>query len=522
MAGALAAAWRYPVLNRAWGKPLVFFIVAGLCAVRAYVGMIGSRGFSHDGFMLLDGAWRMLNGQRPHIDFYSHVGFLTYLPTAIGLRISHGTAWGLGYGQALVGLLLGVWTYLLGRKRLADVPLALMCVSVVLMAVAPFALGFSPLKPGPAMIYNRQGYALLALILVEAFSDTRRRTPREQFWGGFSSGAIVAILFFLKITYFAAAGFLLVALLPCRPQMKQRWTGMVIGWVAVTFTCCAYFGFRLGPMEHDLVTIGGGKHIPWSWYLIDAVIGSAGVMAALAIGITLLLAAQGEGRSARSVATLGLAVAAAGVALIFGNYEQSGFPMTVFLAIVALNVAALKAAPTARSTEFFEASLLLFGSVLIAGSLVSGAMGTAFALGQRLFFHDTTSFDSPALSGFTTGPDDDWYAALVNDGIPLVEKYRKPADTLMSLDFVNPFSYALGMKPAYGGTSVFQYGTTFNDRFKPSPAFLIGSADLVAVPKKASDPTLDNSVPRLYGAYLLSHFHLIGESRDWKLYRRNG
>ncbi|MDQ2712903.1 MAG: hypothetical protein M3Y24_11870 [Acidobacteriota bacterium] len=519
---AILNGWRYPLLKAAWGKLLLFLIPAGLCAVRAYVGLIGSRGFSHDAFMLLDGAWRVLNGQRPHIDFYSHVGFLTYLPTAIGLRISHGTAWGLGYGQALVGLLLGIWTYLLGRKRLADVSLALMCISVVLMVVAPFALGFSPMKPGPAMIYNRQGYALLALVLLEAFSETRRRSRQEEFWGGFSTGAALSILFFLKITYFAAGVFLLVALLPCRQQTKQRWTGIVGGCVAVTFACCAYFGFHLGPMEHDLVTIGGGKHMRWSWYLIDAVIESAGVAAALASGVTLLLAAQSEGRAARSVAILGLAVTVGGVALIFGNYEQSGFPMTVFLAIIALNVAMVKVVPTSRSAELFEAAVLLLGSVLIAGSLFSGAMGTAFAFGQRVFFHRTTAFDSPALSGFTTGPDDDWYTALVNDGIPLVEKYRRPGDTLMSLDFSNPFSYSLGMKPAYGGTSVFQYGTTFNDRFKPSPAFLMGSADLVAVPKTASDPTLDNNVPRLYGPYLLSHFHLIGESRDWRLYRRNG
>ncbi len=519
---AFVKGWRLPLLAGPWGKLLLALVILGLCAERAYVGLIGTRDFSHDAFMLLDGAWRMLNGQRPHIDFYSHVGFLSYLPTEIGLRISRGTAWGLGYGQALVALLLGIWTFLLGRKRLADVPLALMSISVVLMAVAPFALGFSPMKPTPAMIYNRQGYALTALILLEAFQPATGTAERDDLWGGLSTGVILSILFFLKITYFVIAVFLLIALLPCRAQSRSRWLGVAAGSVAFAAACCAYYGFNIQPLIHDLVTIGGGKHIRLGWYIIDGVLQDAGVVAALAASAALLLYMHRELNGARAVALAGVTLAFAGTVLIFGNYEQNGFPMAVFLSIILLNAVNLRIPVTRIAPDYFHASVLMLGSVLIAASLFSGMLGMTFALGQRMFLHNTEAFDLPRLRGFSTGPDDNWYADLVNNGIPLIKRFRKPNDTLMSLDFTNPFSYGFGMRPAYGGTPVFQYGTTFNDRFKPTPEFLMGSADLIAVPKKASDPTLDDNVPRLYGPYLKSHYHLLGESRDWRLYRRNG
>jgi len=76
------------------------------------------------------------------------------------------------------------------------------------------------------------------------------------------------------------------------------------------------------------------------------------------------------------------------------------------------------------------------------------------------------------------------------------------------------------MKPAPGGTTVLQYQTTFSDRFRPSAAFLFGSADLVALPKKFSDGSLDVVIERFYGPYLRSHFREIGESRDWRLFYR--
>ena len=53
------------------------------------------------------------------------------------------------------------------------------------------------------------------------------------------------------------------------------------------------------------------------------------------------------------------------------------------------------------------------------------------------------------------------------------------------------------------------------------PEKLFGDEDLVMLPKTFTDDTQD-AVPRIYGPFLEAHFHLVGESAHWKLYRRLG
>jgi hypothetical protein len=40
------------------------------------------------------------------------------------------------------------------------------------------------------------------------------------------------------------------------------------------------------------------------------------------------------------------------------------------------------------------------------------------------------------------------------------------------------------------------------------------------LPKAFSDGPLALAIPRMYGPYLNSHYHLVAESTFWQLYRR--
>ena len=427
--------WELPILNGTRRKLFLLGVVIGLCALRAYIGLIGARLFVPDAFMLFDGAWRMMNGQRPHIDFYSHLGFLAYAPTVVGLWISRGTAWGFGYGQALVGLATGIWAYLLGRKRLVDVPLVLMCIAVTLMTVAPFALGF-PLKMGPATTYNRLGYALIALCALEAVARPGAKlskqisltvAPVDEFWGGFSSGLLVAILFFLKITYFAAAIFLLAALIPCRPQTKPRWAGVAAGFASAALPCCAYFSFNMKPLLEDLITIGGGKHIQLGAYISDEILQQAAIVLVFAICAALLILKGNERKRTLPVIVAGIAVSFAGVGLILGNARKSGFPLGAFLAIVLLNEVILSTSGRSAAGDDLRLPVLLFGTVLIGGSLLSGLIGTAIGAAR-------TSVHCPSASAaeitrpewIRAGWGDNSYGDFVSDGLSLITKFRRP------------------------------------------------------------------------------------------------
>src|SRR5260370_42113817 len=62
--------------------------LAGLALIggaSALMGAVPTRLFGHDIFFLLDNGWRVINGQRPHLDYYSPWGPVTFLVTAAGI-----------------------------------------------------------------------------------------------------------------------------------------------------------------------------------------------------------------------------------------------------------------------------------------------------------------------------------------------------------------------------------------------------------------------------------------------------
>src|ERR1035437_8115466 len=63
-----------------------------VCAAVAIVGVPRLHIFGHDIFVSLDGGWRVLNGQRPGVDFYGQMGPVYYLLHAVGLWLAGNNA----------------------------------------------------------------------------------------------------------------------------------------------------------------------------------------------------------------------------------------------------------------------------------------------------------------------------------------------------------------------------------------------------------------------------------------------
>src|SRR5208282_286473 len=63
-------------------------------------GLVGTPPISvpWDTAILLDGGWRIINGQVPHADFHTPIGPLTYLLAAFGMKIAPPSASSMTYG----------------------------------------------------------------------------------------------------------------------------------------------------------------------------------------------------------------------------------------------------------------------------------------------------------------------------------------------------------------------------------------------------------------------------------------
>src|ERR1035438_2893101 len=172
-----------------------------VCVAVAIVGVPRLRIFGHDVFVSLDGGWRVLNSQRPGVDFYAQMGPLYYLLHAAGLWLAGNDARGLGYGSTLATTLISFWAFFVLRPRMKPTPFFIACLFLALLAAAPFPLGFAPWQTAFAMKHNRYGYALTALVMLESFLPQDDRSRRQQFAGGFSTGLACALLVFLKISF---------------------------------------------------------------------------------------------------------------------------------------------------------------------------------------------------------------------------------------------------------------------------------------------------------------------------------
>jgi hypothetical protein len=513
--GRFITPWNFPALDYIPIRALVAMLILGVCFIRAYVALWGSRIYTQDAFSMLDGAWRVINGQRPHLDFYTGLGPVTYLITAAGVIIAKGNAAGLAYGQALFGCVAGLWAYLLCERRMRSVATILVSVIVVLMAIVPTTIGDIPAGITPATTYNRCGYALVALLMIEALSARRSGRERDEFIGGLSTGLALGILLFLKISFFMGAGFLLLALAPVRKQTRERWYGIAAALGITVLAFAWYLRFDLAAVYNDLRTVAHTKRVIVGGYLLKDVI----VSACPFLLFTQLISRTAASRWDRNAIQLaGLGVCLVGFFLLLTSWQFYALPLNSIMAILLLDRTVPESAPV-TPVPGLRFSILLLGSFFALIYIGSEAAGLNYALSQKLNQTPHTGFTAPALAGFNSTVERD-YVEYVNEGCNLLQLHRRPQDTVLSLNFTNPFSFALGMKPPSQGTTWLQYRNDFDDHGPPAER-IFGDASLVMLPKLFSDGTLPDTVPRIYGPYLKQHYAVAAESPNWWLYRQS-
>jgi hypothetical protein len=232
-------------------------------------------------------------------------------------------------------------------------------------------------------------------------------------------------------------------------------------------------------------------------------------------------------RDTLAVSLGGLGLCCAGVFLLLTNWQFYQLPLNAVAAILIMD--RLVSQPGVSYVPL-RIGVLMLGIALLVSSESMDVRGFAYGLTQRAF--GTTpyvSFDAPRLAGlvsYENGGDVPYvrdYAEQVNDGMSLLKGHLRPNDTLVSLDYSNTFSYALGVKPALGGATWLSYGNNF-DEVHPGAERLFGNSSLAIVPRirdvDSVQASIQIAIRRVYGPFLVQHFQLVGESTHWQLYRR--
>ena len=511
-----------------------FFFFGGLaaiCLLTIAVGMAPLRLFEHDTFFALDGAFRVFRGQVPHRDFSTAWGPVLFLMDAAGLALSGLRPAGIGYANALWGGLIAIWAYGIARSRLTAGLACCAGIFTLLLAVAPFALGYNPLSFSHAMAYNRYGFALLGVILLE--SSDGRAWP-----GAFSSGVAWALLGFLKISYaIMALPFLMIASI-WSPVSKQRLIWLGIGASAAALPLVAYLRFDLSEMLHDLACAASGRSHSWNpGAALNAVSVAEAFPLVLLAGVVCVNAPR-EKRLGPAAMTLATLVVSA--ILLSTNHQAESLPLTGFAALVLANEGLARPHKAAVSASDLPRKFVI---AVLAGLCVAPlALENTTALvaaeidehrqppatTDRLVSGRGALMDfEPIASSVTSETGGPAYVDALNEGLDLLRRETQPGAGVLAMDMFDPFNYLLDRRPPRGGMIAAAYNYVFSDTAHPPADKFFGDARYVLVRRysaTAQDYEIESyhlrGLERIYGPALQSRFRLVDETRHWSLWEK--
>ncbi len=528
---------------------LVAGALAAIALAAIAIGIPVTRIYAYDLFFFLDSAWRVAGGLKPHVDFSSAWGPLTAMLSAAGLWLSDYRSDGLGYSQAFVAVGIGIWAYALAARRLGGALAAILSFMLAALAAAPFPLGQPPFNGSYAMVYNRHGYALLGLILIECFPPPRTEHDGRAFWGGVSSGAATALLAFLKVSFaMVAGGFLVLSLVLWRHTDRRRLAGLACGAAVASAPLLAYLRFDVGAVWSDLRMAAASRSrmlspntLRWNFLAnLDPGFLGLGLLALLAGPVAAASSAVPGAAASIESGPLELlrryrliwataAVYGAGVLLLSTNAQAAGLPLNAVFAL--LIAAAVVQAPRASSRPYAGA-LVLFAAVLALPQLASDLLGFASAARKRLSPRppEAARFEPARLASLVflepeaaskARANGSELVAYINDGAALLARHSPAGERVTTFDAYNPFPYLLDRPPPRGGMAAAVFNMTYSDAAQlPADAFF-GDADVILVPKRpASDDPYFQGLEKTYGAALQSLFEPQAESERWILYRR--
>ena len=111
------------------------------------------------------------------------------------------------------------------------------------------------------MIYNRYGYGLMGLVMLESLipADAAGHSGIGRWLEGFSTGAGCGLALYLKATYFIFGCFLLLIPIFWWRRTWSRWIGIVLGASFISLCILWYIRFDVTAMIADLRMAAGAR-----------------------------------------------------------------------------------------------------------------------------------------------------------------------------------------------------------------------------------------------------------------------
>lgn len=522
---------------------LLLLVLSGLPVLAATWAVLSppvmlSKAMTQDLLFNLSGAWHVYSGHVAHVDFHDASGRLSFLLTALGFHLLGPTPFAFLVNVAFMGAVLFAASLLAALRRLPLLPAVVFVVFASLLALMPANVGDRPEQYTFAMSYNRYGwsaYSILALILFVPPREERDRT-----WIDIAvAGGLLAAMFYLKITYFAAGlGTLGFAVL-FHPHVGRYWRAWLVVCALLVLNALAphnqpYLADILAWATSGAVRKAATLHFN---NFVAAIDQYGPYLAAVAVGLWLWWSGRATFRLPLTLAFL----LVMSLLLLSQNSQAAGMPSAIVVLFVLYDRLRIAFSSLGnRDVAPWLLTLLLFPLFAVGGYATSIAgyhanardgrgvhvvehtnlRGLAVPEGPRgTFLSFSHSFDYPSHPKDAPAQplyqlSDYEYVLVLMDAADMLA--GRQAGGIVLLDSVNPLPFMLGVAPARGAN----LWSTWSAPKRSANEFLAG-ARYVLVPKFPTSPQWTDDMMRLYGGYLEQHFRSAAETRCWILLSRS-
>jgi hypothetical protein len=519
---------------------LIIGIVASLAVILIGIGIPPITALPTDISILLESGWRIINGQTPHLDYYSPLGLFTSLPIAFGMKISSPSASSIAYGNALLLVIFTPWAWLIARDRLSALNAFLFALFMALLLVAPRPLGSPMREVSYAMLYNRQAFVFLSMLLIEIFITPRtpERSPaKSQFIGGVSSGILLALIFYCKVNYFAIA-IVAILLHLILFRLNKAWLiGFICGLLSILIIASIVLNFNMFDYLADISLAAKSQDKIQKLHNLKGVFIDNFYWLYLIFTLIIINSLKQNNNSHESsslwhqtrpqiIATF---VALAGILICGTNSQTTDIPLFFLAGLILLehlrrefqlqhysvnSFPGLKYFLTIAIVTLFCATILLQDLGSITAAVLSNKLKLASSPPSQ-------QLDSKTMSDLLVVEDAADYPAMINDGLRLLRPYVVKDSRILALDFANPFSFALELPPPTGDALWWHYRHTFNEESFPEATKVFRDVNLVIIPKESEEGShASEYLQKIYGNYLQKNFQEQDNSQFWTLWTK--
>lgn len=516
---------------------LVVFMLTIVVALIA-IGVTVTTASLNDTPILLESGWRVLQGQRASIDYYSPLGPMMSLFIAWGMLIAGPSAKALVSANIIVFIVVSLYAWALGRSRMPPFLSFLFAVFSGLMITGTniYATHFTGL--GYAALYNRYGAAFLGLVLVESIIRTRENESKLELTWGVATGIICAILFFLKINFWGIAlvGVILGSLLVGRSRLG--WIGLGLGALSAILLMFAYMQFSFSGIFADLIMVIRVKSASaFEWgKIMQAVWGVDVLISSL---LFLLMAISGKcvslhgSRAFKNFSIpsekLLLLFFILGHIFLFLTNSQGNAPILLSIGVFIFAAHHFRnCLPVSRGSSlclYFQGlhkQTVFMAIIFVIGStMFSNVLSIGYSAYFRFWNKEAIAserFDSKSLEDLhvlARDRDHLHYIKKINEGIVGLRAIGNQQDKVLTFDFSNPFPLALLWNSPTGDALWWHKGITFTDDVYPAVEKVLEGASIVMIPTDPVDKASRESVLRIYLGKMEESGGVLATSEFW-------